>query len=94
MNPRLYVLIDAQYPAHYRAVQGTHAAVEHALKYPDLWKNQTIVMLKTCDLPSWKQRLVHTERTFVEFREPDVGNKITAIALVDDGKMFRKLELS
>ena len=94
MIQRLYVLIDAQYPAQYRAVQGTHAAIEHVIKYPDLWKNQTIVMLKTHDLPSWKQRLVQSNRVFVEFYEPDVGNRLTALALVDSGKIFRKLELS
>ena len=94
MLPRLYVLIDAQYPDKYRAVQGTHAAIQHVLKYPEAWTNQTIVMLKTHDLPNWYRQLTHTKREFAEFYEPDVGGKLTALALVDDGRMFRKLELN
>lgn len=94
MLPRLYVLIDAQYPGNYRAVQGTHAAIQHVLKYPEAWTNQTIVMLKTHDLLSWFQRLTFLQRQFAEFYEPDVGGKLTALALVDDGRMFRDLDLS
>ena len=29
---------------------------------------------------------------FVSFREPDLDNKLTAIAVVNDGSMFKKLK--
>ena len=38
-----------------------------------------------------KRRLIKLGKDFSEFREPDLGNKLTAIAIEDSGKLFRTL---
>lgn len=92
---RMYVIVDSQYPAEYRAVQGGHALAAYMLKYPEsTWKNETLIYLKTSDLSRWKDKLEFIRKDFAYFVEPDVGNKITALATVDTGKMFSKLELN
>lgn len=91
---RLYVLIDAQYPVDYRAVQGAHAVAAHVLTFPNKWKNETLVFLKTDEIHSWHNMFLKAKRDFAAFHEPDVNNKLTALAIVDDGKIFRHLELS
>lgn len=34
-----------------------------------------------------------TNKDYSIFREPDLNNQLTAIALQDDGRMFKKLKL-
>jgi hypothetical protein len=83
---KLYVLIDEQYDASYRAVQGAHAVAEFLLRNPgSSWQNNTLVFLKTPDLQKWIDELKYLGKNFTSFIEPDVGNKITAIACLDDG---------
>ena len=38
-----------------------------------------------------KRRLIKLGKDFSEFREPDLDNKLTAIAIEDSGKLFRTL---
>lgn len=65
------------------------------LKFPDSeWKNQYLIYLKIDDILFWKSKLDLLNKQYAEFIEPDVGNKITAIACLDDGKIFKKLELN
>jgi len=83
---KLYVLIDEQYDASYRAVQGAHAVAEYLLRNPgSSWQNHTLVFLKTPCLERWTDRLRESDKDFTSFVEPDVGYKITAIACLDDG---------
>lgn len=83
---KLYVLIDEQYDASYRAVQGAHAVAEFLLRNPDsTWKNHTLVFLKAKDLDEWIDRLTRAGKSFTPFVEPDVGHNVTAIACLDDG---------
>lgn len=83
---KLYVLIDEQYDASYRAVQGAHAVAEFLLRNPgSTWRNHTLVFLKTPHLDTWMDRINNTGKSFTAFVEPDVGHKITAIACLDDG---------
>jgi hypothetical protein len=83
---KLYVLIDENYDPSYRAVQGAHAVAEYLLRNPgSSWRNHTLVFLKTHQLDMWMDRLRELGKDFNEFTEPDVGNKITAIATLDDG---------
>lgn len=89
------MLIDAQYPLEYRAVQAGHAVAEYMLRYPgSSWKNQYLIYLQVLDITAWKEKLDFLGKTYAAFVEPDVGHKVTAIAVEDDGKLFRKLKLN
>jgi hypothetical protein len=88
-------LIDSQYSDSYRAVQAGHAVAKYMLKFLDSeWKNQYLIYLKVDDILFWKSKLDLLNKQYAEFIEPDVGNKITAIACLDEGKIFKKLELN
>lgn len=65
------------------------------LKYPNSnWKNQYLIYLQVEDILAWKSKLDFLDKQYAEFIEPDVGNKITSIACLDDGKIFKKLKLN
>ena len=77
---RLYVLIDQKLDAVYGCVQGGHAVAQWLLEHPNQdWNNNYLIYLYA-DLDTWRFRL-------------DLGNQLTAIALQDDGRMFKKLKL-
>lgn len=40
-----------------------------------------------------KRRLMKLQRDFSEFKEPDLNNALTAIAIEDSGKLFKNLKL-
>jgi hypothetical protein len=45
------------------------------------------------ELNYWKQHLEWERIEYSEFREPDIGNKLTTIACLSDGKIFKRLKL-
>lgn len=78
---RLYVLIDQKLDAVYGCVQGGHAVAQWLLEHPNQdWNNSYLIYLYA-DLDKWRVRLDLT------------NNQLTAIALQDDGRMFKKLKL-
>jgi len=90
---RLYVLIDKELEPVYGCVQGGHAVAQWLLEHPNQnWNNSYLIYLK-CNLYSMKRRLKRLEQDFSEFKEPDLGNKLTAIAIENDGRLFRNLKL-
>lgn len=56
------------------------------------WNNNYLIYLYA-DLDKWRVRLDLTNKDYSMFREPDLNNQLTAIALQDDGRMFKKLKL-
>lgn len=87
---RLYVLIDQKLDAVYGCVQGGHAVAQWLLEHPNQnWNNNYLY----ADLDKWKVRLDLTNKDYSTFHEPDLNNQLTAIALQDDGRMFKKLKL-
>ena len=95
MNHRLYVLVRKDLPESYRSVQAGHAVAEWLL-CDQTWKNETLVYLGVKDeneLMSWKERLDFKNKKYAAFREPDIGNQLTAIASVNDGRIFKNLDL-
>lgn len=81
---RLYVLIDQKLDAVYGCVQGGHAVAQWLLEHPKQdWNNSYLIYLYA-DL---------VNKDYSSFYEPDLGNQLTAIALQDDGRMFKKLKL-
>lgn len=88
---RLYVLVDKSLEPVYGCVQGGHAIAQWLLEHPEQkWNNSYLIYLR-CNLYSLKRRLTKLGKDFSEFREPDLGNKLTAIAIEDSGRLFRNL---
>ena len=90
---RLYVLIDQKLDVVYGCVQGGHAVAQWLLEHPNQnWNNNYLIYLYA-DLDKWRVRLDLVGKDYSTFHEPDLNNQLTAIALQDDGRMFKKLKL-
>lgn len=94
-NKKLYVLVsDKLYPI-YGAVQGGHAVAQYMLdnsRKRNKWRNQTIVYL-SCDIKKTKIKLDIRELEYSAWYEPDLNNELTAIAIFDEGNIFKNLKL-
>lgn len=89
---RLYVLIDKSLDPVYGCVQGGHAVAAYLLEHPDCWKNQYLIYLYA-DLRKWIDKLNFFGLDYSLFKEPDLANQITAVAVENDGKLFKNLQL-
>ena len=92
---RLYILVSEDLAPIYGAVQGGHAIAQWMLEHSDnlYWKNETVVYL-SCNVEKMKYLLEWDDISI--FREPDLNNKRTAIAVVGNPRnerMFKKLRL-
>ena len=88
---RLYVLIDKSLEPVYGCVQGGHSVAQYLIDHPQqTWNNSYLIYLR-CNIYSLRRRLIKLGKDFSEFREPDLGNKLTAIACEDSGRLFRNL---
>jgi hypothetical protein len=95
MSPRLYVLVRKDLDPQYRAVQAGHAVAEWLL-HNQSWRNETLIYLgvpNEFSLYRWADKLDRKGIEWMGFREPDIGNQLTAIASVNDGRIFKNLEL-
>jgi hypothetical protein len=45
----------------------------------------------SADIPKWKKKLDILEIDYTEFKEPDLNNQITALAVLNNDRMFRNL---
>jgi len=60
------------------------------------WSNGTLIYLGVRDemqLVRWTHKLELKQIQFTEFREPDIGNELTAVAAVADDRLFKSLNL-
>ena len=92
---RLYILVSEDLAPIYGAVQGGHAIAQWMLEHSNnlYWKNETVVYL-SCNVEKMKYLLEWDDISV--FREPDLNNKLTAIAVVGNPRnerMFKKLRL-
>lgn len=94
---KLYAVVIDSIEKSYQGVQLGHAVGKIASKNPNInWDEQTFVYLKASDLKLLKvmSKLNQEGIDFHAFYEPDIGNKMTAIACItDNGKPFKSLEL-
>ena len=96
---KMYILIRKDLNPTYRAVQGGHALAEYMLRHPiqaQEWGNHTLIYLQIQneqELELWAEKLNYKGITWEGFREPDIGNQLTAIACLSDGKPFSNLKL-
>jgi hypothetical protein len=89
----------------YQAVQGAHAVAQFMMDYPDNeWKNGYLIFLAVEDegeLYEWLGELNYQngmkssdkKMPISIFKEPDLDNQLTAIAVYTNGRMFKKLPI-
>lgn len=91
---RLYVLIDNKLDKVYGCVQGGHVVAQYLLENKNdvSWNNDYLIYL-SADVNEWKNVLNNKNVEYTEFKEPDLNNQTTAIAVLNNGKLFKKLKL-
>ena len=94
MKNKLYILIDQNLDPIYGGVQGGHAVAEWLLEHWQLnkegdpqwsWKNEYLIYLQA-DLEDIEKNYLEfmPYNNFTEFFEPDLNNKLTAIAIQEN----------
>ena len=107
---KLYILIDKNLDPIYGAVQGGHAVAkwltEHGQikrqssgrKYHNVWNNEYLIYLKADleDIQNNYLELYATKDEETLFLEPDLDNKLTAIAIhessINNDRLKRKIK--
>jgi len=93
---KLYVLIRNDLSDSQMAVQAGHVVAKYAAKNHQInWDKQIFVYIKITKYKLYKCMLKLTldSKYFEIFREPDIGNKITAIACLCDDDTFKRYKL-
>lgn len=94
---KLYVIVRKDLSISQRAVQAGHAVAEFLLRGPfSRWTNGTLVYLGVKglrQLENIKQKFEWEDIPYIEFREPDLNNEITAIATEVHNKYIERLNL-
>lgn len=99
-QPKLVTVTRTDIPEGYQAVQSTHAAIDFVFEHPTRagpWhkSSNTLVMLTVRDTKS----LLHLIRkcdylslAYTVFREPDIGNQITAICMEPHPEVYKMVQ--
>lgn len=95
---KMYCLIRQDLDKDYRAVQAGHAIAEYFLDHgiPTSWDNGIMIYLGVKDehsLKQWSKKLDDDNIKHSTFFEPDIGDELTALSIIDDGKRFSNLPL-
>ena len=90
---RLYVLISNKLDSIYGCVQGGHAVAEWLLTHPNQKWNNNYLIYVSADVDKWKSRLNIMNVDYTEFKEQDLDYQTTALAVLNNDKMFKKLKL-
>lgn len=76
MRPlKLYVIVDNRLSPSQKAVQAAHGVAQYMLEHPGKWNNETIVLMR-----GHPEKLEEVADSI--WREPDMGNRITAAAIL------------
>ena len=98
MNKKLYILIREDLSNAQQAVQAGHAVAEYLLKGPETtWDNGTLIYLGVPNkehLEKWQYKLDARNMSYVTFKEPDIGNEVTALAIITNTEIFKSLPLA
>lgn len=74
-------------------MQGGHAVAQYLLENPDSkWKNDYLIYLKS-DIGKMMRKLDFLGIPYTAFMEPDLGYNVTAIAVLGNREIFKKLKL-
>ena len=94
---KLYAIAINTISQSYQGVQMGHAVGKLASKHPEInWDEQTFVYLQSSEIKLLKvmDKLDQEGISFHAFIEPDIGNKLTAIACITDNyKPFKSFDL-
>jgi len=94
---KLYVIVRKDLTTSQMAVQAGHAVAEYLLhSHFFRWQNETLIYLGVKNLnqlEKLKYKLGIENIKYIEFREPDLNNEVTAIASDIDCKHFERLNL-
>ena len=91
---KLYVLIDKTLKPVYGCVQGGHAVAQWMIEHPNSreWHNDYLIYL-SADISKWKRKLEFLEVNYTEFKEPDLDNQTTALAVFGHEELFKNLKV-
>lgn len=93
---KMYVLVRKDMSKSYQAVQAGHALASYLIEHGQgAWDN-TLVYLSVPnedDLQNWKHTLQTKDIKYTVFKEPDIGNQYTALAVLGNGNLFEGLRL-
>ena len=94
IKKKLYTLIDTSLKPVYGCVQGGHAVAQWMIEHPGSteWKNDYLIYLRA-DVNKWKRKLNVLDVDYTEFKEPDLDNKTTALAVFGHEELFKNLKL-
>jgi len=94
---KLYVIVRKDLSISQRAVQAGHAVAEFLLRGPfSRWNNGTLIYLGVKglnQLENIKNKFEREDIPYIEFKEPDLNNEITAIATDVNCKHIERLNL-
>ena len=90
---RLYVLISKKLDSIYGCVQGGHAVAQWLLNHPNQEWNNNYLIYVSADVNQWKHKLDILGIDYTEFKEPDLDNQITALAVLNHDHVFKNLQL-
>lgn len=96
-TPKLVTVTRTDIPEGYQAVQSTHAAIDFVFEHPTRagpWHtdSNTLVMLTTKDEKGLKhlmRKCDYLSLCYTVFREPDIGNQITAICIEPHPEVYK-----
>jgi hypothetical protein len=93
VEQKLYVLVRGDLSKSQQAVQAGHAVAEYCKQKEWGWANGTLVYLRVRDedeLREWANKV----DKHCPFYEPDIGNQMTAFAVLGEHKGFDLLRLA
>ena len=93
---KLYVIVRRDLTIPQQAVQAGHAVAKLVQNGLDKAWSGTLIYLGIDSeekLVFWGDKLTDRGVEWIGFREPDIDHQLTAIAAVDDGKVFSNLKL-
>ena len=94
INRKLYVLVEKTLRPVYGCVQGGHAVAQWMIEHPNSreWHNDYLIYL-SADISKWKRKLEFLEVNYTEFKEPDLDNQTTALAVFGHEELFKNLKV-
>jgi hypothetical protein len=93
---RLYVIVrnDIEMSLQYQGVQGGHALAQWMIENPNqTWNNNYLIYLQTDNIEKLMFKMDLKNIKYSKFIEPDLGDKLTAIALQTENNIVKDLKL-
>lgn len=88
MAKKLYIAVRADLSIAQQAVQACHAVRDFSLSFPEEGAD-TLVLVNVPDEAALEQVRVRCRRTGIRhaaFREPDLGDVLTSVAIAPEGR--------